>query len=209
VLRGPNIRPLPVARAVENTLRGQVLLKVGDNTTTDHIMPAGAQILPLRSNVPACAEYVFSRVDPTFPRRAREAGGGFVVGGLNYGQGSAREHAALAPMYLGVRAVLAKSFARIHWANLVNFGIVPLVFESEADYQAIEQGDELAMEGVREAIAAGTGRLTVRNVTQGTAFPAAFTFTPRQASIVLAGGLLNAIRSAHPAGEATETRVDG
>ncbi|GAC1434456.1 MAG: aconitate hydratase [Chloroflexota bacterium] len=191
VLRGPNIKPLPVARRVDDTLRGEVLLKVGDNITTDHIMPAGAQILPLRSNVPACAEHVFGRVDPTFPARARAAGGGFVVGGANYGQGSAREHAALAPMYLGVRAVLARSFARIHRANLINFGIVPLVFAADEEYEAVAQGDQLEMDGVREAIGAGTGTLTIRNLTRHTTLDVTYNFTPRQAAIVLAGGLLN------------------
>ena len=141
VLRGPNIKPLPIHPGVPETLSGEVLLKVGDNITTDHIMPAGAKVLPLRSNIPAISEYVFERIDPTFPARARAAGGGFIVGGSNYGQGSSREHAALAPMYLGVKAVIAKSFARIHLANLINFGILPLTFAVEADYESVRQGD--------------------------------------------------------------------
>ena len=196
VLRGPNIKPLPTAPQVADTLRGEVLLRVGDNITTDHIMPASAHILPLRSNVPACAEHVFGRVDATFARRAREAGGGFVVAEANYGQGSAREHAALAPMYLGVRAVLAISFARIHWANLINFGIVPLTFAQPGGYEAIAQGDMLQLDGVRAAITAAQGLLVARNITQGTEVALTYAFTPRQRDIMLAGGLLNAIRAA-------------
>jgi len=141
IVRGPNIKPLPMGRPLPDEITGQILIKVGDDITTDHIMPAGAKILPLRSNIPAISNYVFSTVDPTFPERAREAGSGFVVSGRNYGQGSSREHAALAPMSLGVRAVIAKSFARIHMANLINFGIIPLVFENEEDYDKIDQGD--------------------------------------------------------------------
>ncbi|HHX74793.1 MAG TPA: aconitate hydratase, partial [Firmicutes bacterium] len=143
VVRGPNIQPLPVNKELPDTLQASVLLKVEDNITTDHIMPARAKILPLRSNIPAISAYVFSQIDPTFAERAKAAGSGVVVGGHNYGQGSSREHAALAPMYLGVKAVIAKSFARIHHANLVNFGILPLTFASEADYDKIGQGDKL------------------------------------------------------------------
>ncbi len=194
VIRGPNIKPVPVSQPIPDTLRGRVLLKVGDNITTDHIMPAGARILPLRSNIPAIAEYVFWRVDPDFVGRAREWGGGFVVGGFNYGQGSSREHAALAPMYLGLRAVLAESFARIHHNNLVNVGILPLVFEDRADYEALEQGDELEITGIKEAIQAGEP-LTVRNLTKGTSFRVRYHFTERQVKILLAGGLLNYIKA--------------
>ena len=146
IVRGPNIKPLPKGQALGRKITGEVLLKVGDNITTDHIMPAGAKILPLRSNIPAISEHVFETVDPSFPQRARQAGTGFVVGGNNYGQGSSREHAALAPMHLGVRAVITKSFARIHQANLVNFGIVPLVFANEEDYDRIEQGDKVTLD---------------------------------------------------------------
>jgi aconitate hydratase len=137
---------LPKGQPLAKRITGEVLLKVPDNITTDHIMPAGAKILPLRSNVPAISEHVFETVDSTFPQRARQAGTGFVVGGNNYGQGSSREHAALAPMHLGVKAVITKSFARIHQANLVNFGIVPLVFANEADYDRIEQGDKITLD---------------------------------------------------------------
>jgi len=193
VVRGPNIQPLPTRGPLEDVLRGQVLLKVGDDITTDHILPAGAEVLPLRSNIPALSRYVFQRVDPTFVRRAEEAGGGFIVAGANYGQGSSREHAALAPMYLGVKAVLAKSFARIHQANLVNFGILPLRFVEEADYEALKQGEEWEIRGVREGVRRGE-RLRVRNLTTGRTFSVACELTERQRHILLAGGLLNYIR---------------
>jgi aconitate hydratase len=194
VIQGPNIKPVPVAQPVPDTLRGQVLLKVGDNITTDHIMPAGAQVLPLRSNIPAIAEYVFWRVDPDFVQRAKEWGGGFVVGGVNYGQGSSREHAALAPMYLGLKAVIAKSFARIHHANLVNVGILPLTFTDEADYDALEQGDEWEITGVQATLQAGKA-LNVHNLTQNKTFQVSYDLTERQVNILLAGGLLNYIKA--------------
>ena len=145
ILRGPNIAPLPDFKPLDDTLEGEVLLKVEDNITTDHIMPAGAKILPLRSNVPEISKYVFEVVDPQFPARALAKKGGFIIGGDNYGQGSSREHAALAPKYLGIKAVITKSFARIHLANLVNFGIVPLTFENPVDYDSIRQGDKLEL----------------------------------------------------------------
>jgi aconitate hydratase len=157
-------------------------------------MPAGSKILPLRSNIPAMAEHVFERIDPDFPKRAREAGSCMVVAGSNYGQGSSREHAALAPMYLGLRAVLAKSFARIHWSNLVNFGILPLVFVDEGDYERIEQGDELEIAGVRQSIQQGD-ELRVRNVTQGSEFAVRHDLSPRQVQVVLAGGRLSYVKS--------------
>lgn len=194
IVRGPNIKPLPVRGPLEASLSGQVLLKVGDDVTTDHILPAGAKILPLRSNIPAISDHVFSRIDPTFAERARAAGGGFVVGGDNYGQGSSREHAALAPMYLGVKAVLAKSFARIHRANLVNFGILPLTFADAGDYDAIQPGDLLRLEGVREQLAAGDA-VEVVDVSRDRRFRALHGLTPRQVEIVLAGGLLNYTRN--------------
>lgn len=146
IVRGPNIARLPQGQPAPEVLSGPVLLKVGDNITTDHIMPAGAKVLPLRSNLPAISQFTFSAIDESFPARAQELGGGFVVGGHNYGQGSSREHAALAPMYLGVKAVLVKSFARIHLANLINFGILPITFADEADYERVEQGDQLAVD---------------------------------------------------------------
>jgi aconitate hydratase len=193
VIRGPNIQPLPLRGALEDVIRGQVLLKVGDDITTDHIMPAGAEVLPLRSNIPAISRYVFRDVDPTFVSRAEDLGGGFIVGGLNYGQGSSREHAALAPMYLGVKAVLVKSFARIHQANLVNTGILPLCFVDETDYEAVGQGDEWEMTGVRGGVLRGE-TLTVKNLATGHVLPVACELTERQRLILLAGGLLNYIR---------------
>ncbi|MHB0875104.1 MAG: aconitate hydratase, partial [Anaerolineae bacterium] len=166
IVRGPNIKPLPEMGPLADKVEGPVLLKVGDNVTTDHIMPAGSQVLPLRSNIPAISEHVFERVDTTFPARARAAGVGFVVGGGNYGQGSSREHAAIAPYYLGVRAVLVKSFARIHAANLINFGILPLEFVDPADAERIDQGDVLVLDGLRSAIAAGP-EITLVDTTKG------------------------------------------
>ena len=195
ILRGPNIKPLPLAQALSNTVRGEVLLKLGDNITTDHIMPAGAKILPLRSNVPAISEFVFTRVDPEFPKRAKEKGGGFVVGGENYGQGSSREHAALAPMYLGLKAVICKSIARIHYANLINFGIVPLTFADKVDYSQIAQGDVLEIANIGEQLKQSK-RVTLKNVTKGIEIELQHVLTPRQIKIVLAGGLLNEIKQA-------------
>lgn len=190
VLRGPNIKPLPINTAMPDNLQTKVLLKVVDNITTDHIMPAGAKILPLRSNIPAIAEHVFEVVDPSFAQRAKEHGGGFIVGGQNYGQGSSREHAALAPMYLGVKAVIAKSFARIHRANLINFGILPLTFVNEADYELIDQNDELAITDAPTQIKNGA-ELIIQNLTKQTTFKVKHGLTTRQIAIVLAGGLLN------------------
>ena len=192
MLRGPNIKPLPRQVPLPEQLKLPVLLKVGDNITTDHIMPAGARVLPLRSNIPAISEYVFASIDESFPRRARESGGGVVVGGENYGQGSSREHAALAPMYLGVKVVLAKSFARIHQANLVNFGILPLTFTDPADYDHLELGDILVIDAVHQQLKQNT--LAISNVTRGWSFAAAHALSPRQVEIIKAGGLLNYTR---------------
>jgi len=194
VVRGPNIKACPLNTELAETIKGEVLLKVGDNITTDHIMPAGAKILPLRSNIPAIAEYVFSGIDPGFPKRARDKEGGIVVGAVNYGQGSSREHASLAPMHLGVKAVIAKSFARIHKANLVNFGIVPLTFVKETDYGEVQQDDLLEVPGIRESLAKRKDRVMVSNLTRNKTFAAAISLTPREADIVLAGGLLNYTR---------------
>lgn len=190
IIRGPNIAPVPMRGPLADQILGQVLLVAGDDVTTDDIMPAGAKILPLRSNIPAISHYVFSRQDPGFAERARREGGGFIVGGANYGQGSSREHAALAPMALGVQAVLARSFARIHHANLVNFGILPLRIPETAP---VEQGDELEMGGVRAALGAARP-LLVTNLTNGETFEATYDLTPRQSKVLLAGGLLNSIR---------------
>jgi len=186
ILRGPNIKPLPTKDAMPDVLTGKVLIKVGDNITTDHIMPAGAKVLPLRSNVPAISEYVFERVDNTFPKRAKEWGGGVIIGGTNYGQGSSREHAALAPMYLGVTAVITKNFARIHLANLVNFGILPLTFVNEADYELFEQGDEIELN-----VKGLDGKtLVLRNKTKGKEVSVTTPLSPRDIEVVRAGGSL-------------------
>lgn len=194
VVRGPNIKPLPINQPMRENLEGKTLLKVGDNITTDHIMPAGAKILPLRSNIPGISEYVFEKVDPSFAMRAREAGGGLVVGGSNYGQGSSREHAALAPMFLGVKAVLTKSFARIHRDNLINFGILPLIFVDPLDYADISEGDELRIANVREVLKSGVETVQVENVTKGSKYQLKHNLSPRQVNILLEGGLLNYIR---------------
>jgi len=193
VIRGPNIKPLPIKERLIDHLEGEVLLRVGDNITTDHIMPAGAKILPLRSNIPAISEYVFGGVDPSFAKRARNATGGAVIGGENYGQGSSREHAALAPMFLGIKWICAKSFARIHRANLVNFGILPLTFVNTQDYRYLGQGDRLEISGVIGAIREDKN-LIIRNRTNGTSIEVTYDLSPRQTEIIMAGGLLNYMR---------------
>ncbi len=188
ILRGPNIKPFPDTHPLDDVIEAKVALKVGDNITTDHIMPAGAKILPYRSNIPYLSRFCFAVCDESFAERAKSLGQSFVVGGANYGQGSSREHAALVPLYLGVRAVVAKSFARIHAANLVNAGILPLVFENAADYDRIEEGDTLRLDGLFEALPAG--RVTLTNVTRGMTMPLVAAFTERQIAILHAGGLL-------------------
>ena len=188
VVRGPNIKPFPDTYPLTDTLTAQLTLKVGDNITTDHIMPAGAKILPYRSNIPHLSQFCFGVCDETFPQRAKEAGQSIVVGGSNYGQGSSREHAALVPLYLGVRAVIAKSFARIHAANLINAGILPLTFADPADYDKLQQGDRLTLSDLLESIK--TGRVTLRDETNGAEIPLTCDFSPRQIGMLLAGGLL-------------------
>ena len=188
VSRGPNIKPLPLMTPPGEQLTGEVLLKVGDNITTDDIMPAGAKILPLRSNIPAIAEYVYSKIDKDFPDRAKEKNGGIIIGGANYGQGSSREHAAIAPRYLGIKAVIAKSFARMHAANLINFGILPLTFEKEADYEALSRGDLLEIKDFKKQLAAGG--FYIANKSKGTAFKAKVNLNERQKNIILSGSLL-------------------
>jgi len=180
IIRGPNIKTVPIGTAMTDEVEGEVLIKVGDNITTDHIMPAGAKILPLRSNIPAISEFVFAGVDADFVNRAKEWQGGILVGGANYGQGSSREHAALAPMYLGVRAVITKSFSRIHHANLINAGILPVVFRDEADFDTLEQGDHIV----------------AVNTTKGLTYTLVPKLSDRERRALLAGGLLNYIRSA-------------
>ena len=190
VERGPNIKPIPKGQAPAEDLECELILKVGDNITTDHIMPAGAKILPYRSNVPKLSEFCFTVCDKDFPERAKAKGGGVILGGQNYGQGSSREHAALVPLYLGVKAVIAKSFARIHMANLVNFGIAPITLANEADYDKIAEGDEIMIEGFSEAIkSADSAYLTVKKT--GERIPLVLNFSARQREILLAGGTLN------------------
>ena len=195
VVRGPNIKPFPLGHDLEDSVSGQVLLKMEDNITTDHIMPSNAKLLPYRSNIPHLSDYCLTPVDETFPARAKEAGGGILVAGANYGQGSSREHAALVPLYLGIRAVAAKSFARIHQANLINNGILPLTFENEADYDRIGQGDTLELPGVRSRVAAGEEKLILRNVTKGEEYTVLLPLTERQRGMILAGGLINFMRN--------------
>ena len=189
VLRGPNIKEFPKSKVFSDSLSAKAVLKVGDNITTDHIMPAGAKILPYRSNIPHLAQYCFEVCDPTFPERAKSAGDGIIIGGSNYGQGSSREHAALVPMYLGIRCVLAKSFARIHAANLINAGILPLTFENPGDYDALQQNHILRITDIRNGMA--LGKITVVDETTGKTIPVLCNFTPRQQQILLKGGLLN------------------
>ncbi len=190
VLRGPNIKPFPKTEPLLENLECKCSLKVSDNITTDHIMPAGAKILPLRSNIPAISEHCFTVCDENFPKRAKEMGQSIIVGGANYGQGSSREHAALAPLYLGVKAVLTKSFARIHRANLINAGILPLEFKNEADYNNISLGDELCIENLRAAVANGE-KIVIENKTSGKKIECICELTERTRDIILAGGLLN------------------
>lgn len=194
VLRGPNIKPFPQTSPLDDSIDCQVSLKVGDNITTDHIMPAGAKILPLRSNIPAISLHCFTVCDEDFPRRAKNMGKSIIVGGSNYGQGSSREHAALAPLYLGIKAVLVKSFARIHRANLINAGILPLTFVNEADYDKINQGDEIVLADVRADVEADMSKLTVVNKTTGVEIPVLCELTGRTKDIILAGGLLDYTR---------------
>ncbi len=189
VLRGPNIKEFPVSKPFTDTLEASLVLKVGDNITTDHIMPAGAKILPYRSNIPYLSKFCFEVCDPDFPERAKKAENGVIVGGSNYGQGSSREHAALVPMYLGIRCVIAKSFARIHQANLINAGILPLTFETPCDYEALSQDAALHFEGLVEGLE--KGKITVTDTSTGKQFAALCDFTQRQRKILLAGGLLN------------------
>ncbi|MBR3785422.1 MAG: aconitate hydratase [Firmicutes bacterium] len=188
ILRGPNIKPFPQSRPQEDDLEAELVLKVGDNITTDHIMPAGAKILPYRSNIPHLSQYCFGVCDETFPDRAKAAGQSFIVGGSNYGQGSSREHAALVPLYLGVRAVITKSFARIHVANLINAGIMPLTFKYPCDYEKVNQGDMLKLSGVYSGM--DRGEMTLTNVTTGENIPLVCSFTDRQKDILKAGSLL-------------------
>ncbi|EKQ56005.1 MULTISPECIES: aconitate hydratase [unclassified Clostridium] len=193
VVRGPNIKPFPVSKPLAEELDGKVLIKVEDNITTDHIMPSNSKLLPFRSNIPYLAEYCFNTVDTEFPKRAKEFNGGFIIAGGNYGQGSSREHAALAPLYLGVKAVIAKSFARIHKANLINNGIVPMEFKNEADYDKIDLVDDLKMENIQAALESGV--VKVKNLTKGTEFEATVDLTEKEIAVIKEGGRLNYVKA--------------
>jgi aconitate hydratase len=193
LVKGPNIASLPDFEPLPDRIEGPVLLKVGDNVSTDEIMPAGQRVLPFRSNIPKMAEFVFDAVNESFPQRAlevRDAGGHVVVGGENYGQGSSREHAAIAPRFLGLRAVIAKSFARIHWQNLVNFGIVPLEFTDPADYDRVDQGDVLVLDGLHDVLKNETRSVSADNTTKGERYELTHHLSPRQIDVIVAGGLI-------------------
>ena len=193
IIMGPNIKPFPIGKPLTDQVAGSVLLKTGDNVTTDDIVPSHAKLLPYRSNVPYLAEFCFGTLASDFKQRAEKAGGGFVVGGDNYGQGSSREHAALVPLYLGVRAVLAKSFARIHRSNLINAGILPLTFSCSSDYDELNEGDRLRLEGLLDALE--NGRLTVVNETQNTSYTVELSVSEHERKSLLAGGYLNAVKA--------------
>ncbi|MFQ5735972.1 MAG: aconitate hydratase [Thermodesulfobacteriota bacterium] len=194
VIRGPNITPFPAFGALPESYEGEVLIKTGDNISTDSIMPAGNEVLPLRSNIPAISEHLFERMEKGFGRRCREAGGGIIVGGENYGQGSSREHAAIAPRYLGIRAKIAKSFARIHRTNLINFGIVPLTFKDPGDYDAVKQGDRLLLASIGKAIRRGAAETEAVRVGDGRRIPLVIGLSGRERKSVAAGGMLNLIK---------------
>ena len=194
VVRGPNIKPFPVNVPMPENVGGKTIIKVEDNITTDHIMPSNAKLLPFRSNVPYLSEFCLTPCDPDFPKRAKENGGGFIIGGSNYGQGSSREHAALAPLYLGVKGVIAKSFARIHQANLINSGILPLVFKDEADYDKIDMLDELVIKNAKNQIENGV-EITVTNASKGYDFVTILNASDRQKEMLYAGGLINFIKN--------------
>ena len=190
VMYGPNIKPFPTSEPMAEDITAKAVLKVGDDITTDHIMPAGAKILPYRSNIPYLSQFCFGVCDKTFPERIKAEGKGIIIGGANYGQGSSREHAALVPLYLGVKAVITKSFARIHCANLINAGILPLNFVNPDDYDKITQGDELSLEGIKNAII-NSAPAVLKNITTGESYELKYDLSERQKDIILAGGLLN------------------
>lgn len=192
VVRGPNIKPFPVNKELGDEIDAGVLIKVEDNITTDHIMPSNSRLLPYRSNIPYLAEYCFNTIDEKFPKRAKENNGGIIIAGNNYGQGSSREHAALAPLYLGVKAVIAKSFARIHKANLINNGIIPMEFEEEVDYNKVELLDQLKIEDIKSALV--NGKAIVNNITKGTFFNVYINLSEKEIKVVKAGGRLNYVK---------------
>jgi aconitate hydratase len=188
IYTGPNIIPPPLAQPIPERIVGEILLKLGNNVSTDEILPGGNEVLPLRTNIPAISEFTFAYVDRTFPARAKASGGGFIVAGENYGQGSSREHAAIAPMYLGIRVVLAGSYARIHESNLVNFGLPPLRFADPKDIDRISQGDRLEITGLRQALERSQPVLA-KNLTRNHAYQLHHALSPRQVKMLLAGGL--------------------
>lgn len=194
IVRGPNIKPFPKTEPLAESIAAKAILKVGDNITTDHIMPAGAKILPFRSNIPYMSNFCFTRCDENFPANCKKEGKGIIIGGENYGQGSSREHAALVPLYLGIQAVVAKSFARIHVANLVNAGIIPLTFANPADYNDIDFMDDLELSNIRQAVQAGAKAVTLLNKTKGHTYQLNTGFSNRSAEMLLCGGLLNYTR---------------
>jgi len=195
IVRGPNIKPLPLKKPLPDQIGFTVMIIVGDNITTDHIVPGGSKVLPLRSNIEALSEYAFNSLDPDFPARTRRYGSGLIVAGDNYGQGSSREHAALVPMYLGVEAVLAKSFARIHHANLVNYGIIPLTFCNPADYDRLSVGDKLLIEDIQQQLE--KEKVSIRRLNDGSEIAASHSLSSRQVAVIKAGGLLNYSCRAH------------
>lgn len=192
VVRGPNIKPFPVNKPLGNSVEGKVLIKVEDNITTDHIMPSNAKLLPFRSNIPYLSEFCFNTIDVEFPKRAKEYNGGFIIAGDNYGQGSSREHAALAPLYLGVKAVIARSFARIHKANLINNGIIPMEFKEESDYNSIDLVDDLVIDNVKRSLETGT--VKIKNVTKGIEFEVTVNLTEKEIDVINVGGRLNYVK---------------
>jgi aconitate hydratase len=195
VVRGPNIKPFPQGKPLADDIRGETLIKAQDNITTDHIMPSNAKLLPYRSNIPYLSDYCLAPTDPTFATRAKEKGGGIIVAGSNYGQGSSREHAALVPLYLGIKAVITKSFARIHRDNLINSGILPLEFAKDADYDRINSGDVLEINDAKKQVK--SGRVEVRNVTQSYTFTTLLPLSDRQTQYILAGGALNSLKESN------------
>lgn len=193
VVRGANIKPFPVNKALGKEVEGKVLIKVEDNITTDHIMPSNSKLLPFRSNIPYLSEFCFNTIDTEFPKRAKENNGGFIIAGENYGQGSSREHAALAPLYLGVKAVVAKSFARIHKANLINNGIIPMEFEDGASYDNLELLDELKIEGIQDALV--SGEAVIKNLTKGAEYKVKLDLTDKEVEVIKLGGRLNFVKN--------------
>ena len=192
-MKGPNIKPFPTGEPLSLKIQGKVLIKVKDNITTDHIMPSNAKLLPYRSNIPYLSNYCLTPCDKDFPKRAKKNKGGFIIAGINYGQGSSREHAALVPLYLGVKAVFAKSFARIHKTNLINSGIMPLVFKKSEDYDDVEEGDELFIENVPSQVKKGI--VKIKNLANGKEYKMLLNITVRQKEIMVQGGLLNLVKS--------------